>query len=372
MWYKFCEEVNNLKNLIAIYLHICFLCCLGCEKPSLINDNKYIEQNSDLLGLTRDRKFDFGKCLISPQLNLLHQYSVCNNSNQPINLLRALNQKPCCGDIKFDPIILQPGESHYLTVILKHNQSSHPLSHLAVIETDHPQLQFVEFYTYADPQPMFILERMDDSITNVKIGESKRVPLNFHCYGDSKNKPFDLDRIRIETDLGFEWLGPITQISSRDGFLETIRKGELVFIGQGSSGSRISAVQVKDNDNLLYNENFAWKVDQILKVNPQVLMISGKEATKEYVIVVNSLDGKAFKVLEIIPDLPDLKVSKLVQTDPSSYSFVVHFDQKPSSTRSGVIKLMTTHPHQASLAVSYFYISQEKEYAKKDMKNAQE
>ena len=360
-----------MKTLIAIYLNVCILCFVGCEKPSAIHDNKLVKERSDLLGLTTDRKYDFGKCLISPLLNLTHQYPVRNNSNQPIKLLRALNQKPCCGDIKFDPVTLQPGESHHLTVALKHNQSNNALSHLAIIETDHPQLQFIEFYTFADPQPMFLLERGDDTITKVRIGESKRVALNFHCYGDAKNKPIDLDRIRVETDLGFEWVGPIAQISNRDGFLETIRKGELVFKGQGSSGSRISAVQVKDHDKTLYNENFAWEVDQILKINPTVLMLSSQGSNKENAIVINSLDGKAFKVTEIIPDLPDLKVGKLVQIDPSSYSFVVQFDEKPSSTRSGVIKLMTTHPHQASLALSYFYISQEKEDAKKGMKNAQ-
>src|SRR5579883_974602 len=58
------------------------------------------------------RTFDFGHVIGGPGRTLIHHYQITNMAGRPVRLLRAINSKPCCGEIeRFEAATLQPSQS---------------------------------------------------------------------------------------------------------------------------------------------------------------------------------------------------------------------------------------------------------------------
>lgn len=340
------------------FIHIIYLCLLvGCDQVVTRDKPEQAEPFlTEELGGEGERKHDFGKVITSPDLKLSHRYLIKNRSDVPVKLIRSINQKPCCGDVEFEPVNLAPGEFCNLTVIMKIGESVNPLSHLAIVETDHPKIKTLEFYTFANPHPKFIVERINDSIVTVNLGETKRESFVLHSFGDEKTGLVDLGSIRVITDLNNEWVGQASEIKSSGGLLERTRRFDVICKGYGTPGPRSSPIQLKSSDEILYKGNLQWEVCPLLKVIPGVLFVTFQGKTIEKSIHLRSLDDKPFEISEITTNIPNVKFVRDKQINSKNHLIGVQLEpDKNQKIRTGVIDIKTTHPDQSEARVALFF-----------------
>lgn len=346
----------KFSSVICICVCTLFPCDCNPIVPAQNQGQKVVACILEELGIEHNRTHDFGKVIISPDLKLSYHFPIKNGSNIPVKLLRSINQKPCCGVVEFEPTTLKPGESCNLTVILKVGESTSPLSHLAIVETDHPKIKTLEFFTFATPQPRIVLDRMSDSTFSLKSGESKKETFVIHSYGDKKNKPIDLNSVTLKTDLEHKWVGQLNEIKDKLGFIECTRQFDVICKGDGQPGSKSAAIQLKNGDQILYNGNLQWEVTPLLKVSPSVLFVTFQNKIIEKSITLSSINNKAFQISETISDIPDVKLIEIKQIDATHHSLVVQIKpERNRKSRTGVIEIKTTHPEQPKVRLSLFF-----------------
>lgn len=102
----------------------------------------------------------------------------------------AINHKPCCGEVRFEPAALEPGQKTRLDITIRVGESTEPLSHLAVVETDHPDYPERSFFSYVRPHPRFRLQA-DEQHGSMSVSPKSSVRAGFvaFTYGTEAEAP---------------------------------------------------------------------------------------------------------------------------------------------------------------------------------------
>lgn len=301
------------------------------------------------------RTHDFGSIPGSAGLRLTHRYPMTNGSDRAVKLLRAVNGKPCCGDIAFEPVTLEPGDTAWLEVTLRVGEGDQPLSHLASVTTDHPEAQVLEFRTCAQPRPRFVIERADKSIPSVNLGESKEISLVARSFGVKDRPPVDLDRLKFESDITVEWDGLSSETKTPEGSVERTPKARAILKAAGTPGQRITTVGIRHDDETIPVPPLTWQVEPVHVFEPKALFLPVSKSPFEKSITVSASDGKPFLVQNIASDLPSLKMQAERSEMSPAQSIRVSFDPKAIvKARTGTITVTTTHPSQPVATIGVF------------------
>ncbi len=301
------------------------------------------------------RTHDFGSIPGYAGLRLTHRYPMTNGSDRAVKLLRAVNGKPCCGDIGFEPVTLEPGGTAWLEVILRVGGGDEPLSHFASVATDHPEAQVLEFRTSAQPRPRFVIERADESTPSVKLGETKEISLVARSFGVKDRPPVDLDRLKFESDITVEWDGLSSETKTPEGSVERTRKARAILKAAGTPGQRITTVGIRHDDETIPVPPLTWQVEPVLAFEPKALILLVSESAVEKTITLSAGDGKPIEITDITSDMPSLKLQAERSEMSPAQSIRVSFDPKVIvKARTGTITVTTTHLSQPVATVGVF------------------
>jgi len=309
-----------------------------------------------LFGPQSDRRHDFGLVIGKPGLKLKHTFFLTNTMDRPVRLLRAINFKTCCGEVGFEPATLEPGQRSRLEITLKVGESTEPLSHLTVVETDHPEFAERRFFSFARPHPRFRLEPVEPQGTrSVRPKSSLRAGFVAFAYGTPSDGPPPLDRARIASDAHTEWMGPPRGRLLENGLIEQSRPLSATLVGEGEPGDRITAVEVWHQDERLGGVKVPWEVVAGIKAVPSALLVRSGPDTQKMPISLRSQDGQAFDVLKVTSSLPGIHGATIEKGAKPVHNVQVAIEPGPGNIRHwGQVTIKTNHPVQPVVKVAVF------------------
>lgn len=248
----------------------------GCSTEPPTSDPPKAKQETIVseFGPETSRTHHFGDVPAIPGQRISHEYTIRNMSDKKVNLTRDVNGKPCCGIVAFEPVSLSPGESARLSVTLKFSDSLDPISHFAMVETDHPLVPVLEFRTYANPRPRISFVPENDSISRLIPGQSLERSFVAKAMGTAERPAIDLDAVRIESDIPISWTGPSTSTSTStdSGIEERTRRASVTLPASEMPGDRIASVRLVHGAEKFDMPNLRWNVSRVVAATPGSLI----------------------------------------------------------------------------------------------------
>lgn len=333
---------------------IAFAATSGCLK---LDDSPTprASRDGELFGPPGEREHDFGLVIAKPGLQLTHTFPLRNTTERPLRLLRVINRKPCCGEVRFTPTTLLAGQMTCLDVTLKVGESTEPLSHLAVVETDDPEFPSRQFFTFARPHPRFTLEPQKDNATLVRAGTTSTAHYTAMAFATPGDRPPSLDDAVILSNAPAQWIGSPKVREVDGGLIASSRPLSLSLIGDGTPGERVTSVEIARHGERLFALRAGWKVDAAIKSAPGALVIGIDSEPSQSTISLRSEDGKAFRITGIRSDLACVVAWPRESGARPIQSVAVQIEPaKRDSTRVGKLTIRTDHPFQPDLNVPVY------------------
>lgn len=241
---------------------LAFVPILGCE-PSAATRNLDVGAHIHItppsvdhpLGPESDHRHHFGSAVGRPNLRLTHEYLIKNRSSKPVKILRSVNAKPCCGDVEsIGPKSLAPGESIALKVTLRLGETSGPLQHRALVETDLPGETLLEYWTTADILARVRVEEKTEKFDPLLPGQSARREFVAFAYGTTADPPVRLDDSTLKATSGVVWAGPVSERELEGQIIERSRPFTIELKAEGEPGSRIENISLADGKEILWRQ----------------------------------------------------------------------------------------------------------------------
>jgi hypothetical protein len=254
-----------------------------------------------------------------------------------------------------EPTFVEPGKSAFLKILLRVGGLNEPLVHLAYVETDHPDFPIIEFRTTARPKPRFLIKYNNDSITRLRVGETRKINFVAHSFGNEMNVPLHLDRLTFESDLAVEWSGFATDIKVGDSIIERVRRGQVTLKADSSRLFVNSEIRIKDQNETIHVSKIRWESTPVLSAQPEALIIALNGSDYNGKLKLKSLDGVLFNVVEIKSDIPSVK-SKIPEKIPAeAHEIDIEVSQRLfGSHKTGRLEIFTSHPLQPVATVVVF------------------
>gem|GEM_PF-5137099 len=322
----------------------------GCSKEPPASDPPEAKQATIVseFGPETTQTHHFGDVPAIPGQRISHEYTIRNMSGKKVHLARAVNGKPCCGIVAFEPVTLSPGESARLSVTLKFSDSFDPVSHFAMVETDHPLVPALEFRTYANPRPRISFVPENDSISRLIPGQSLERSFVAKALGTAERPAIDLDAVRIESEIPISWTAPATMTWTDSGIEERTRRATVTLPASEMPGDRIASVRLVHGAETFDMPNLRWNVSRVVAATPGSLIFPRGQESTERTVALKSQDGKPFEILGCDSNLAGLSSNPLERIAADSQQIRVVFDPSRSDSKSrvGVLKIRISHPHQ--------------------------
>jgi hypothetical protein len=309
-----------------------------------------------LFGGQAERQHDFGLVIGSAELKLSHSFNLTNTTGRSVRLLRAVNHKPCCGDVRFQPTTLSPGQEAKLEVTIRIGESTEPFSHLTVLETDHPSFPRREFYVFARPHPHFRLDP-DDNNKALAVTPKSSIVASFiaFAYGTQSQPPISLGEATVASDSKATWCGPSRDRVMENGLIERSRPISLSLRGDGDPGDRISTINVTHGSETLGASNFRWEVVPGIKASPSTLLLTHGSDSRRRIIWLRSQDGRPFQVVDVSSSVPGIRGTITEKGAKLVHNLGVTIGLEPgNSTRWGQLTIKTSHPSQPIVKMTVF------------------
>ncbi len=253
------------------------------------------------------------------------------------------------------PTTLHPGQRVGLEVTLKVGESTEPLSHLAVVETDDPEYPTREFFTFAKPHPRFRLEPKGAQSIVLAPSATFAASLIAFSYGMASESPPSLDEAVLASDAGPEWVGPSRERVLDDGLIERSRPLTVQLVGKGDPGERLTRIHVSLRGETLGMAALHWEVTPGIKAAPRALLVNSASAVTLQTITLRAQDDQGFEVVELSSDLPGIRNETM---DPGLRTVhVVRVAIEPGREnvrRWGKLTIKTTHPTQRIIKIPVF------------------
>jgi hypothetical protein len=312
-------------------------------------------------GRNDEREFDFGHVIGGAGRTLVHNYQIVNRSDRPIKLVRAVNGKPCCGQIEeFQPGMLDPGQSTTLRVKVKTEQLG-SISHRALVETNADGTPVLEFWTLANAHPRVRMIEAGDPKqaetvrTHFLIGEEVPRKLSLSSLGTTLEPPEDLDSVEIACNLPARWTGAARLEPLTNGLQERRRDFSLL-VKAGDPGQHSIEVKFTKHAVVVETTTVTWTTQPLIKASPPGLILSSNQTNQAYRILVTSSNKTRFTIKQVRATLPDVEVSAERNAGDQSYSLSVrrHHTVNTKTSRTGEIVVETDSPQQPLLKVGLY------------------
>jgi hypothetical protein len=251
----------------------------GCGRPQPLrsdNANSNEISKTGANGSVGDQAYDFGPVIGQAGQRLTHDYTIINQTGQPITLLRAVNAKPCCGGVEpLGPMVLKSGQSGTLKVTVRLDGKLGPIQHVAMVEAELPDRKILRFSTHANVYP---LARIAESDEQTPLGSRSFVA---STYASKRAPTVPLDDTTIEATARITWLGPAAEREIAGGIFEQSRAFWLALRDNSEPGYRTEQITLHHNNQSLASYSFQWEIPRRLTVTPSTLLVSSSEGTAD-------------------------------------------------------------------------------------------
>lgn len=311
-----------------------------------------------LFGDDSERQYDFGPVIGEPGLTLSHAYHLGNVSNKPVRILGAENLKACCGTMDLEPTLLHPGESVPLHVTLRVNQSIGPTSHLAVVMTDCPGRERLEFWTSFTAHPRARIEEAGGSAARLLVNETARRPFTAVSHGTEDKPPLPLGDESIASPFALEWSGSAEDRPLDGGLVERRRSFAIVIPAGREIGQRVEEITWKDGEEVALRHTVRWEVVPAIQASPPGIVVTVDAGSVQRRVLLQSRDGHPFLITGLASDIPSVTIAG----DGHKNTKLVHIVDvmiNPGSddaNRVGRVTVATDHPRQPEAEI-FVYIS---------------
>ena len=331
---------------------------LGCgEPPTPPRDRSDLRESPTTpFGDLADRRHDFGAVVGRPGRTLTHAYLLTNSTSGPVKVLQAVNAKPCCGDVAMGPATLEPGQSATLEVTVRVGGSIGPLSHRAIVETDHPAAAQLEFWTLADVHPRLRIEEADQDLPALRPGATERREFAALAYGTADDPPIDLDGPMFRSDLEADWSGPAEDSPLANGLVERSRPFAVALEAGAEPGLRTGELRIVDRGGeFLLGYPLRWEVVPAIKATPSGIVITPSSTVRDPKILLQAQDGRAFRVLGVESDLPGIVAEPPRPESGATQVLRLAIEPGPGNAgRPGTIAVTTDHPDQPRIDLTVY------------------
>ena len=333
--------------------------CSGQGRDAELDDAFFLSglTSPEVRPMEDPNHFDFGPVVARQVQPLPHVYTIANRSDSPWRLVRAVNQKSCCGDVEFTPTVLQPGESAELLVTLRLGKTFGTVLHRATVETDDSRAPALEFITTAEVYPAVRFEELatEGGHRPTFPGDSARRVIRAVSYGTSEIGPLDLDDASIIATSPAAWLAPSRIQERAAGLLERSREIELTWMAEGEPGVRDEVLRlVAESGEPIAQHPLTWEVAAAIQATPASLLFTSG-STKSMKLMLRSQDGQGFRITGI--DSGPLDLSTAIASPETALLHLV--TMSPNATtgpeaQAGRVTIQTDHPAEPTVTLPVF------------------
>ena len=315
------------------------------------------EPTATVFGDEASRRHDFGAVIGRPGLTLRHAYPLVNQTDGPVRILRAVNHKPCCGDVALEPTTLGPGEAATLEVAIRVNQALGPIAHYAVVETDHPGAGQLDFETTVHAYSRARIEGSGRSFPSLLPDEEARHRFVASSCGTSDAPSLSLGDGDLESALAIRWDGPAEEREIDSGMTERSRPFSILLPADGRVGPRAEDIVLNggEGEDAATRYTVRWEVVPPLDATSKMAVFTPER--RECALLIRARDGAPFRVTEITFDAPGLR-GDVQETAPARVQTVrVESEQSPADAgRPTTMSIVTNHPDQETVEVPLVFL----------------
>jgi hypothetical protein len=300
--------------------------------------------------------YDFGPVKLTGSDRLSHIYEITNKSNRTIELIRAVNVKSCCGDIRCPQIELHPGMNARIEVVLKKNKLG-PIDHLAVVETDHPNAKEIQLVTTAEIYPESDMIEIDGSFLDVSLlkGQSIEREYKIRSFGTRKELPIDLSDLSFRTTLKARWRGDSELTELEHGVI--MRSRDLIVTISNDSkdlGTQFDDIEILNGKKTIARRRIIWEAVPSVTVSPKLIFFKRSSISSKHSILIHSIDDHPFRIVKI--RCPSLTVEILNVRDISEIrkklDIQLSWKEKPDSKfKSTTVEIEIDHHVQKIVSI---------------------
>jgi hypothetical protein len=259
--------------------------------------------------------YDFGPVKLSGSDRLNHIYEITNKSNQTIELIRAVNVKSCCGDVRCPQIVLHPGMNARIEVELRKNKLG-PIDHLAVVETDHPNAKEIQLVTTAEIYPESDMIEIDGSLLDVSLlkGQSIEREYKIRSFGARNELPIDLSDLSIRTTLKARWRGESELTELERGVV--MRSRDLIVTISNDLkelGTQFDDIEILNGKKTIARRRIVGEAVPSVTVSPKLIFFKRSSISSKHSILIHAIDDLPFRIIKI--RCPSLSVEILTMSD---------------------------------------------------------
>lgn len=303
------------------------------------------------LGGADDRRFDFGQVIGTPGLKLTHVFRLTNGSDRPVKILRALNAKPCCGEVEpMAPTTLRPGETGNLKVTVHAGSAIGAIQHRALVEVDDPDSPPLEYWTFVTVHPGVRIEAAQPGVPEIRAGRAATLDFTLFTYGTETHRPLTLGDSAVQSPLSLAWGAAATDHTIGGGVTERSRGFTLTLKADNDPGPKSSVLRVVDSGAVVLDHPFHWEVVPPITETPKMVVLTPEK--HKVVILLRSRDGTPFRVTRVEFDTPGFR-GEAQETD-RALEHTVRVEAEKTVAHGGrrmSMKVVTDHPRQGVVVV---------------------
>lgn len=318
---------------------------------ALVQSDPLPNEDRSPLGGDDGRRFDFGQVIGAPGLRLTHVFPLRNSSDRPVKVLRALNAKPCCGEVEpMQPTTLQPGETAHLKVTVHAGTTIGVLQHRTLVEIDDPNAPPLEFWTLATVHPGARIEASHQGVPDILAGRSAALDFTVLTYGTKAHRPLPLGDSAVQSPLSLAWASAATEHAIDDGVIERSRSFTLHLKANDDPGPKSSVLRVVDSGTVVLDHPVRWEVIPPITQTPKMVVLTPEK--REVVVLLRSRDGTRFRVTKVEFDTPGLRGA--ARESKRALQHAVRVEAETTVAHDGrrmSMKVVTDHPSQGVVVV---------------------
>ena len=312
-----------------------------------------IAPTSPPLGGPEERRRDLGVVVGGPGRTRDQTFKIVNRSRRPIQLLRAINAKSCCGEVlSLSPPVIQPGEAASLAVRIKLGQTIGSLSHRALVETDHPDAPSLEFWTLADVRPWARIDESAEPSPRLFPGMEAARGFKLVALGTAADPPMALDDAAIRSPLPVRWAGPAAEEPLAGGIIQRSRSFEVALKAGDAVGPRIDELRFVAGDEVLLTHTLRWDVSPAIKASPGGIVAPATAEVYAVKVLLSTQDGRPFRVTGV-GSKPDGVAVEFAEAGPLKAQ-TIRVAITPGAARVGKAVIQTDHPSQPTVDVAIY------------------
>jgi hypothetical protein len=347
----------HMQTLLLSSVVLSALAGCGQLSPSS-NTDKHLEidhrEYSVKAPMLESSQFDFGPVVGTPGSTVRHIYLLRNTSDEPIQIARVNNMKPCCGEVSIASNTIPPRESVELVVIVHVNEVKGQVTHWATVETDPPSPVPIEFRTSVTAYPALSLEPEEPSTKKTLPGIGIVRSFRLTAYGTLDKPPPTLGELDIEGALPAKWDGPATETTLENKLVRHERTLNVCIKGDAEPGHHAEEVRVKLGDNIQVRSDVLWEVVPIIVANPSGIVADGDRLSVR-TLMIRSMDKKAFTIKSITSDLDSVKLPTVPSDMAAFHNLQITIRPVPAEKgRAGKITVKTDHADNHNIQIAVY------------------